>query len=341
MSPAGQAQFVILVTDAPCHGGDFHVPSEKKKYSNSYDSRPNENAQSRAYLKEAFTHGVNKNVVTMFCSCHKIATERTTDIMKELSIAQANEIHKKHHGVDAQEQGNRKKYFIPTSMFQTPDQESEENSDSSSGCHVVFVLDESGSMSQRDSGSMTRWELTVQAFNDYRSRRLKNQGLNDVVSIINFASSARVCKTAERIQDVKMSDYKNGGTSFAPAAQCAYDLITTNNPPGKNPVVVMMTDGEAGDASSAHQHFVTLNSWCDRNGFKFQLHVIAAGQGASTDNVKVLAGNIGRWHNTSFRDLGHTFTKICEDNQANDKLYKAIGQQITDGVTKQITDDFL
>ena len=178
------------------------------------------------------------------------------------------------------------------------------------GCHIVFVIDESGSM----SGSP--WNETKIAFDRFKQTRIRNQGLHDVVSIIQFNGDARVICNAQPLANANMGNFGSGGTCFAPAAERAKKVIM-NYSGKKNPVVIFMTDGGSGDAPSAHQHLRTIYDWAANNDLNFQLNALAVGQDASMSNVETIAGDIGKAsYVQNFEDLGHVFAEICESMQA-------------------------
>jgi uncharacterized protein YegL len=315
---AGQAQFVVLITDAPCHGEKFLNKVKLQQNAVAYDNRSNESDLSEKFLNDAFAVAIENNVSSMFCSCDPDATERTVKIME---------------GIAKNLKGNtEKKYFISTKMFEPKEDEHE---DTGFGCHIVFVIDESGSMDGHP------WNETVRAFNRFKQMRIRNQGLHDVVSIIQFNNGARDICTAVPLANASMGGFGDGGTSFAPAAERAKNVIM-NYKGKKNPVVVFMTDGDSGDASRAHEHLRSIHTWSVNNDLNFQLHALAVGGGASMGNVQTLAGDIGKASKVqNFEDLGHVFVEICESTQACDTLYRNIGKQISDGVKLQIVDDFL
>eukprot|EP00592_Proboscia_alata_P021016 CAMPEP_0194422834 /NCGR_PEP_ID=MMETSP0176-20130528/22158_1 /TAXON_ID=216777 /ORGANISM="Proboscia alata, Strain PI-D3" /LENGTH=128 /DNA_ID=CAMNT_0039231797 /DNA_START=65 /DNA_END=447 /DNA_ORIENTATION=+ len=87
------------------------------------------------------------------------------------------------------------------------------------GRHIIFVLDQSGSMAHD-------WGGVVNAYNQYLSRRRENQSDSDLVSVVQFDHCAVVSVNK---QPLAMSptnlNFGGGGTSFLPAASCACQIV--------------------------------------------------------------------------------------------------------------------
>ena len=84
------------------------------------------------------------------------------------------------------------------------------------GRHIVFVLDESGSMSQS-------WSGVVSSYNEYINKRKLSQSDADIVnSVVQFDGSARTMVCMQKLSCAPTSlGYSGGVTSFYPAAQMA------------------------------------------------------------------------------------------------------------------------
>jgi uncharacterized protein YegL len=130
--------------------------------------------------------------------------------------------------------------------FQTPVQSNSAASTQCISLHTVFIIDESGSM----AGS--RWESLQQSFNAYIKHLSLNSSSSDIVSVIQFGSSARV--VAEKVsvpeaQALSLS-MKGGRTKFGPSLEEAGRLLE-NDSSAFDIVLVFMTDGDNEDGDAA------------------------------------------------------------------------------------------
>ena len=196
--------------------------------------------------------------------------------------------------------------------------------------HIVFVLDESGSM----DGS---WSGVVEAFQDYCARRRLNQNEMDLVSVVQFDGNARVTVDQEAISVAASMnlDYAGGDTQFAPAAvqgsQCVVSTPTTHKP-----TMVFMSDGGTNDAAAAASTLTALNrSVLQKHGSDLDLHVIAFGYGADTTQLQQIsrASPKGRVHLSSDTvNLSSIFVGIAGGQQVAAALQEEIGKEISDAV---------
>ncbi len=119
------------------------------------------------------------------------------------------------------------------------------------------------------------WSGVVVAYNQYIAKRKQSQSDSDLVSVVQFDSSAHttVCKQPLSATPNSLS-YRGGGTAFYPAAAEACKLAG-ETPSTHTPVVIFMSDGQAGDASQAASAFAALNHQVVRKtSNNLELHVI-------------------------------------------------------------------
>lgn len=156
--------------------------------------------------------------------------------------------------------------------------------------HIVFCLDESGSMSG------TKWAEVMASYNSLLQRRIDDQGLEDVVSVVTFDGSARVILSAAPIQKAIATSfsYRGGGTSFTPALQQAHTLLGLS-PAGCTPLLVFMSDGQNQDGSSPIPWMQRMRStYSARN---LQVHTIAFQAGSGEAMLRQMAATGGgRFH---------------------------------------------
>jgi len=119
-------------------------------------------------------------------------------------------------------------------------------SQSADPVHVVFCLDESGSMS-------SYWAEVVNCFSSFLQMRESLGATADLVSVVQFSSSARVTMTGmpllEAMNNTHVLSFRGGGTLFVPALTEASNLLSSTK--GMDAVVVFMTDGESSDKSAS------------------------------------------------------------------------------------------
>jgi energy-coupling factor transporter ATP-binding protein EcfA2 len=204
--------------------------------------------------------------------------------------------------------------------------------------HIIFVLDESGSMQYN-------WSGVVVAYNNYMASRRQQQFESDIVSVVQFNHTASVTVHLENILKAPTSlGYNGGGTSFAPAAASAAYLARMT-PASHVPVVVFMSDGMADDSADAAATFRALNrDLVSRSGDELDLNVVGFGGGTDTRQLLEIANasRNGRVHSTSdVNDLSKTFIQIAGGNNVAHVLEAEIGRRISDAVTNRLAAEYL
>jgi len=206
------------------------------------------------------------------------------------------------------------------------------------GQHIIFVLDDSGSM-------QWEWAGVVVAYNQYLSRRRQNQSESDLVSVVQFDNNSRVTVNMQPIAQAPSGLSPHfGGTSFAPAARDACSLAR-GTPSSHAPVVVFMSDGGTSDSAAAAGTFSTLNREIRAtSGIDLELHVIAFGAGASTTQLAQIAGSSrnGKVHTSAdTAELSDIFTDIAGGQDVAGLLEAEIGKRISDAVTDKLSLEYL
>lgn len=141
------------------------------------------------------------------------------------------------------------------------------------GMHVIFCLDESGSMSGAP------WEELVCAFNAFWAATAASPGPPMFASVIQFGTSARVTHSMLPIQGQPPALQPHySGTRFHPPVVEAQGLISRHGPQNDySVVVVFMSDGAAGDASQAAS---VLGNLAQQYPGRFESHTVGFGSGA-------------------------------------------------------------
>lgn len=332
----GQARFALLFTDAPPHGSDFHT-SEFNAKGRTGDSAADKSTQTAANFEKAFQTLIAKNVKTFICTCNKNFTDVAMAKLKSIVAKKADEVEKtkaasegrKDHGRTPQELVDD--YLKEICIFETP------AGVQTPGMHVIFVLDESGSMDGPP------WNSLMAAYRDFLKKRMGDQGgEGDMVSIVLFSSSARVIGPV--IQPIEAAPSKlsfaGGGTSFYPAMIEAEKCLAAT-PTNKSPVVLFMSDGDSGDYCQAAAVSTRMFATCDSKKLSLQIHTIAFGSGADKGPLKTIATLRGTFHDAPTGvDLQETFKTIAAGAGPSEAIFKEVGSRIADAVTDKLTIEY-
>jgi len=327
----GKARFMVLVTDNPCHGSQFHTFGEDQ----FQDSRHHASSDSREAFRRGFQRCIEQEIRMLHCTCSRSATDKMSDEMYRilLDVEQA--------------QGSNFKQKVVTSAQRRDITPAELRIDiginvkdqASQSLHIVFCLDESGSM----SGSP--WSDLIGALNRFWMMRAEEQGPAEYVSIVQFDSSARTTHSHVRLVGSPPAlSYNGGGTRFHPPAQKARELIDSH---GMGPaVVIFMSDGGSNDGNAAAGEFQQI---ANARGSKFSCYTIGYGSQAST-TLKVMAFKEGKQDSSNYRvanigQLGVAFGDIAnsigESSEASKVLVEEISKEIANKVQNKICLEFL
>ena len=195
-----EVKFLLLLTDAPAHG---MVPP-------AFVTTPNADNYSLLHplgltLKDIVKSLIDKDIDLFFGSFNPRATKTTESQLSKDLIGHPDNT------------GQRE--VIPIPLVDPKKQRTGNALTASHGKHIVFVLDESGSMA-------SDWSGVVKAYNEYLDKRKQKQCSGDLVSVVQFQSDARSTVRMEDLSTVCTAlDYGGGGTCFNPAARSAKDLI--------------------------------------------------------------------------------------------------------------------
>ena len=320
------AKFIVLVTDAPCHGSEF---------SNGIaDDFPDDSARSSQTWSECFRMGIRNNINILHCTCNPQATQ----VMHAKMVKLLKDVHATldvgPDQVVRDVEVDGAPYLAEARMVE----QSGGGPSQTPAIHIVFVLDESGSM----SGSP--FEEVRRAYRAFLTLRTQNQGVQDLVSVVQFDSSARVVMQAKPISQalIELPFKGEQGKSFVPAIQMAQQCIDST--PSHSSNIVFMTDGQANDSSEAEKVLAALYQKSRAAGNPLKVHAIGIGSGAnqsSIDGLARAAGSDGQTYMRSFDQLVSTFAEIAKGSSASDKLFSQIGQRISECVEHKLALDFL
>jgi uncharacterized protein YegL len=316
-------KLALLFTDAPAHG---YVPQASRSLPNadSYAIRHPKGLTPDSIAGELLSKQVN----IIFCSYNPSATALTE---KELSKAYDS------HSLNSEQQELKVIPMIPVSAV-TSTNSSGQPMIGDHPRHIVFILDESGSM-------QGNWPGVVSAYNKYAAQRRQNQNDSDIVSVIQFDDTARVTVYQQPIQSILTRlPYRGGGTQFAPAALEGSRMVAAT-PTTHRPVVVFMSDGGTGDAPKDASTFRAINQQVQqKHGCDLDLHVIAFDSGADTQQLQQICQSSpkGRVYLSSDTvQLTNIFVNIAGGTQVATVLQEEIAREISDAVSDSLSLGYL
>jgi len=316
---ASSIKCMMLLTDAPAHG---LVSPTSAGFANadSYKLRHPKGLTTKAVIDTL----ISKDINLFVCSFNPVATSTTEQELSQQYFEHPDNT--EGHEVT----------IIP--MVQVQEQHSIDNLGEGHGKHIIFALDESGSMSHN-------WAGVVEAYNQYILRRKQSQRDFDLVSVVQFSSSSRITVQMKPIsQAPKDLDFVGHGTRFLPAAVEARHLIQ-KTPSSHVPVVIFMSDGATNDADKAAREFKLMNHKVkERLGSDLELHVIAFGSGASQAQLQTIASTSrsGKVYTSAdTTDLSNIFVDIAGGEVVAELLEAEIGRRISETVTDKLLLEYM
>lgn len=306
----GQARFVVLITDAPCHGLDFHADDIE-------DDRSNSSNASEMCFRRSFQNVMAKDLVVFHCMCNERATRQMHGKMKsilndEYAKAKDATAHTAKRLRPLRDGGITNPYLCEIEMIKRGAIKEQP------GMHTVFVLDESGSM----GGG--RWAELQQSYTMFQSTRRTDQGgSTDLTSIIQFGSTARrVVTLIPSKQAPATVHFQGGGTMYMPALEEA-QAVLRETPISKTPQLVFMTDGSSGDnIEDVKRLMATIKT--EFSGRDLDLHVIGFGPGAPSTLQPICDEGGGTLHSSNLGQLVDTFKQIALGASPSELLYKYV-----------------
>jgi Mg-chelatase subunit ChlD len=312
---------IMLLTDAPAHG---FVPPCSSNVANgdSYSVRHPRGLSAEAVINRLHS----KSIDLFFCSYNPAATSRTEEQLSQFYL---------EHPDNKEE---REITVVPMVAKNGRQQQQTSALLGGHGKHLIFVLDESGSMAHN-------WAGVVVAYRQYVKRCLQNQRDSDLVSVVQFGSGARTTVQQQPISKAPDDlSFLGSGTIFAPAALEASRLAVAT-PPSHVPAIVFMSDGAAGDAPAAASTFSSLNQQIKcRFGDDLELHVIAFGSNASRQQLEQIAGasRNGKVHmSADTADLSNIFVDIAGGQDVTGVLEAEIGKRISEAVMDKLCLEYM
>lgn len=170
------------------------------------------------------------------------------------------------------------------------------------GLHVVFCLDESGSMQG----------LFPELVRAYTSFVGGDQGKNPEsrLSVIMFNDAAHCIFRCQPFSSAPTLPFRGGGTNFSPALQEASTCFKGPNVELLLPVLIFMTDGQTEDPKSA----LDLIEQLVKEVADLQVHLVGFGDGADVNFLHEMKSKTkdkcGFVHSASIGELQNKFREI-------------------------------
>lgn len=205
--------------------------------------------------------------------------------------------------------------------------------------HFIFVLDESGSMSNH-------WKSLEQAYQGFLARRRNDQGGDDYVTIVQFNSSARtICHHQRLDTNPSLSSLPRGGTNYCSGLSEAEKEIVADNT-ASSIMLIFMSDGGDGSGGNPVEMIKQLKAKCDAR-HSFVCHTIGFGsdvsQGSNAEKLlkeMAAAGQGGMYSAQNADGLVYVFSKIAASSAASDALIERFSEILAESISLKITTDF-
>lgn len=205
------------------------------------------------------------------------------------------------------------------------------------GLHVVFVLDDSGSMNGHFYG-------VVRAYNEFLDiRRNSNQGHpTDLISVICFnTTNSTICERQHVNSAPRTIPFRGGGTDFGPAMQAALNILNKdlNNPDHEylTPVVIFMSDGNGGSGIRQVESMYTAHA-----SRKLSFNAMGFG-GVDPMSLKAHADAAhGKYFDTpDITSLTREFKNIAHTVQGAAGLTNTVAERVGKAISKRLILDYI
>jgi Mg-chelatase subunit ChlD len=203
--------------------------------------------------------------------------------------------------------------------------------------HFIFVLDESGSMTGQP------WNDLVRAYQEFLNQRSNDQGGNDIVSVIQFASGANIIYQCQPVHLATRSlTFHSVGTVYLAGLQAA-DQVLSYDQTQTSIVMIFMSDGGDGGSDPLPTLRQMRERYVRRN---FVCQTVAFGpycQGGAEQLLSNMATSTGgRLHKAiSGMDLIATFKSIAGDCNVSGTLIERFGEILSREINMKIAIDYL
>ncbi|CAF2481281.1 unnamed protein product [Rotaria sp. Silwood2] len=216
----------------------------------------------------------------------------------------------------------------------------EDNEQGTQLSHFVFVLDGSSSMNNH-------WNALEQAYVGFLQRRKKDQGDEDLFSVVQFSDRAEIVYERKYLRDTPLTiEQLRGGTNYYIALEEAKKVIEADSTKS-SVVMIFMSDGQ--DLSRTDpKAFVGQLRMTYGTRHNFICHTVAfgdefAGKDKNAGLLKdmAVAGGGEAYTALTDDDLKIVFSTIAANNTATDALVKRLSDALAEEISTKIMIDFL
>jgi len=323
----------VLITDAPGHGAELH--NQTMPGSDDFVSQPTPSGITTQHAMEKLR---SKNIQLMFCPLRPAETAKMeTTFRRFYDGARAATPSVIPFAAGPAQGPQPRKMVVAKIVDKTSD---------IPNYHVIFVLDESGSMAG------ARWSALQAAVRAFVATRHGSQCMVDRVSVVRFGTTSNISSRVQPLQSV-LSELEYVGlsaTNFLPALHLTLELVSSS-PAGLNICVLFMSDGENQDAvpgeadgspTSCAQYVASICGEGRRKspGFSFNCVFFGASPTATLQAMALAAGT--RLHVAATDDvLDRTFVAIAKGCQTMSHIMDSFGREISKEVSDNIVLNFL
>ncbi|CAF3088423.1 unnamed protein product [Rotaria sp. Silwood2] len=254
----------------------------------------------------------------MFCVIKPKATAKMRDAFKAQYTSKAS---------DAE------RAFKDIELFDTKQQEAQ-------SYHFVFVLDESGSM-------RPHWDELQKAYNNFLTRRHDDQGGDDLITVVQFDSSAHtICSRQKVASTPRTLSIHGGGTDYAKGLKEATKEIE-NDKTKASIVMIFMSDG-TDDGSESPENIISQLKSKYAKDHNFICHTIGFGPDitkGSEEEKKLhrMANNGGgeMYKAETGNELIKKFGDIAANSTTSSALIERFSEILSRDINTKIMVDYL
>ncbi|RIA83382.1 hypothetical protein C1645_833923 [Glomus cerebriforme] len=188
--------------------------------------------------------------------------------------------------------------------------------------YIIFVLNHSGSMDNRDKKPIPNFPIYNKLIKNYNNRigtvyqavyQFMDARINSAQANQNqILSATRRDSISSILFDHEVFNFARGGTSYELAIQKAGFLITNYFDPKKENIIIFLSDGSCGIPLNQHHIICKQN---ETKGFPLYLYMVLFGRNSHSHSLEEMAKIAQSYHptNTSSGALRCQFTRTMNE----------------------------
>ena len=156
--------------------------------------------------------------------------------------------------------------------------------------HLIFLIDESGSMEEKDNvDGKNHYETVIDCVKACVEKRKGKQVTNDKYSVVKFDHRAEIPILNRSVKEGfgEISPMRKGYTSFVEPLKKLAEILNENNFDAFIPVILFMSDGKGESKSVVLKQCQTLIKDFDNEDMLF--FSVAFGKDADVDTLKEMS----------------------------------------------------